>query len=443
MGLLKLLKKLFILLLFFVFLSADKGYAQEVTLETPVVLNSTLTLSECIDIALENNPAIQSYFFNTGIYKSRIGQARSAYFPQIDLEASYDRFNSAIDNDFFDTNNNNFFTGVSLNQLIYDFGRTPTNIKINKINYNASTEDLKNQIRQVVFDVKQNYYLVLLKIQTRNVFEEAILLYEQQLKQAQALYEAGFKAKIDVITAEVNLNNAKLDLITAQNDLEASIEYLNNVMGLPGFDGYALSGELKYIDYAVDFEEMINKAYAQRPDLQSVKLSKDSAIQSKRYAKKEYLPTIRGKSAFGARGDNSMDPSWSVGAVFSVPVFNGLLTHNKIKEAKATVKKRHADIETLKQSIYLEVKEIYLNFTETKQRIPLTELVVDQAEERLRLAEKRYQIGAGNIIEVKDAEIGLINAKLSYLENLYQYNIAVFNLQKATGTDIPNIINIF
>lgn len=439
----KLLKRLFILLIFITFISSNAVLAEDVITETPVEINSTLTLNECIDIALKNNPTIQSYFFNTDIFKSRIGQAKSSYFPQIDLESGYDRYNSSTKNNYLDNDRNNISSRISLNQLIFDFGRTPTYIKINKLNYDASTENLRNQIREVVFDIKKYYYQVLLKIQARNVYEESISLYEKQLKQTQKLYDAGFKAKIDVITAEVNLNNAKLDLIASQNELYVAIEYLNNVMGMPGYDGYTLAGELKYVDYSIDFNELVNQAYNNRPDLKSANLVKASAEQSKKYAKKEYYPKIAGKSSFGAQGDSSIDPSWSVGAVISVPVFNGLLTHNKVKEAKANILKSNADIDTLKQYIYLEIKEIFLSFEESRQRIPLTELIVKQAEERLKLAEKRYQIGAGNIIEVKDAEVGLINAKLSYLENLYTYNIAIFSLEKATGKDIPELINIF
>lgn len=436
-------KKIFLIFILTMFMYTGRALAEELISEQPVKLNSELSLDECIDIAMQNNPSIQSYFLNTDIFKSRIGQAKSYYFPQINVEASYDRYNSSISNDALDNNHNNFFTGVSLNQLLYDFGRTPTSIKINKINYDASTEDLRNRVREVVFDVKRYYHLVLLKMQTCDVYKESIELYEKQLEQAERLYNAGFKAKIDVITAEVNLNNARLDFITATNDLYATIEYLNNVMGLPGFNGYSLIGELKYADYTPDFDSLIDQAYELRPDLKSVYLSKDSAEQTQRYARKEYYPVISAKSAFGARGDRSMDPSWSVGAVMSVPVFNGLLTHNKIKEAKATVLKREADIKDLKQFIYLEIKEFFLKLEETRQRIPLTELIVKQAEERLRLASGRYELGAGNIIEVKDAEIGLVNAKLNYLENLYEYNMAIFNIEKATGTDIPELTATF
>lgn len=418
-------------------------FAEETIPSEAIEMQTPLTMADAVNLALENNPSIQSYFFNTDIYKSRIGQTRSAYLPQIDIETSYSRLNSSTTNDYFDNDQNNIFTGITLNQLIYDFGKTPTNIKISKLNYDASNEDLKNTIRDVVFNVKKNYYLVLLKQQTKKVFEDSIDLYQNQYTQAKGLYDNGFKAKIDVITAEVNLNNAKLDLITASNDLEATLEYFNNAIGLPGYDDYTLAGQLQYIEYSPDFDELINEAYKNRPDLKSVNISKVSAEKTKKYAQKEYFPEISARTSFGARGDDSLDPSWSVGVVMSIPVFNGLLTHSKVKEAKATILKREADIKTIEQNIYLEIKEIYLDFDKAKKRIPLTELVVKQAQERLDIASKRYKLGFSNIIEVKDAEINLVKAKLSYLENLYDYNLAIVNLEKASGKDIPALSSGF
>lgn len=436
-------RKLVQIVLFVMVFSTCAAFAGEESMQTTVELSKNLTLDHCIDLAIENNPDVQSSLFNTGIFKSRIGQAKSAYFPQIDIETAYSRYNSSVNNSAFDSNKNDFSTGISLNQLIYDFGRTPANVSVNKLNYEATREDLKNRLREVIFNVKKYYYYVLLKKKTLEVYEESVELYEKQLEQTNGLYNAGFKAKIDVITAEVNLNNAKLDLIRATNELEIAFANLNNAMGLPELSRYFLDGQLEYFDYSIEFDNVLTRAYDSRPDLKSIVLLKTSAQKTESYAKREYLPVVSGKTSFGARGNFPIDPSWSVGAVISVPVFNGLLTHNKIKEAKATVLKRDVEAEAVRQEIYLEIKQIYFNFQEIKQTIPVAELVVKQADERLRLAQKRYEIGVGNIIELKDAEVGAINAKISYLDALYQYNLAVFDVEKATGEGIPDLSFIF
>ena len=438
-----IIKKTIIILLSAVLISTGTVWAQENQTAEEIKLNTILSVDDCIDMALQNNPAIQSSIYNTGIFKSKIGQARSAYFPQINFDTQYFRSNPSNNNDMFDRSDNDFSLGISMNQLIYDFGRTPANVKINQINFLATKEDLKNKLREIIYLVKQYYYQALLKQKNREVIEESVKVYEYTLKQAEGLYDKGFKSKIDVLTAEVNLNNAKIDLINAKNQLNLAIASLNNTMGVPSISEYDLSGTLEYVNYTIDFDEVLKLALENRPDLKSTKLSISSAEKSKSYAKREYWPTISGNTSYGARGNFPIDQNWRIGALVSVPIFNGLLTHNKIKEAKATVLKKEADAESIRQNIYLEIKEIYLNFEEVRERIPLAELVVKQAEHRLAIAEKRYKIGVGNIIELKDAELELRNARLSYYNALYDYNLTIFNLEKAVGKDIPDLATNF
>lgn len=436
-----MIKKFIQIFLLFAIINTSIAFAED---DKPKTKVNTLNLQQCLEIAIQNNPNVQTSLFNTKIFQSKIGQAKSAYFPLINADTSYNRTNSSIITNSLDLSRNDFSLGVSLNQLIYDFGKTPAFVEMNKLNHQATVEDLRNKLREITFDVKQYYYLILLNKSSVEVFKESIILYEQQLKQVNGLYKNGFKSKIDVITAEVNLNNAKLDLIRAKNELEKTFATLNNAMGVSdNISEYTIEGQLVYKDYSIDLDEVVKEAYKLRPDLKSINLLKSSAEKSKTYAKREYFPTLSGNSTFGARGSFPIDPGWSVGGIITIPVFNGLLTHNKVKEAKATVMKKEAESETLRQNIYLEIKKIYLNFKETKEKLPLTELIVKQAEERLKLAQKRYEIGVGNIIELKDAEIELINSKLSYLDTLYQYNLTIFNLEKSIGKDIPDLNTIF
>lgn len=437
----KLIKKIIKIALFVILINIGIVYADQ---NKPLHNVNKLDLNQCLDIAIQNNPDVQASAFNTKIFQSKIGQAKSAYFPQINADAGYNRTNPSARNNALDGGNNDFSAGISLNQLIYDFGKTPAYVDINKLNHQATVEDLRNKLREITFQVKEYYYLILLNLESVEVFKESIKLYEQQLKQATGLYKNGFKSKIDVITAEVNLNNAKLDLIRAQNELEKSYESLNNAMGVSNnIPTYSVEGELTYTDYVIDLNEAVDLAYKQRPDLKSINLTKNSAEKSKTYAQKQYFPTVSANTSYGARGSFPIDQSWSVGGIITIPVFNGLLTHNKVKEAKATVLKKQAETEALKQAIYLEIKKIYLNFKETKEKIPITEQIVKQAEERLTLAQKRYEIGVGDVIELKDAEVQLVNSKLSYLETLYQYNLTIFNLEKSIGKDIPDLNTIF
>jgi outer membrane protein TolC len=163
-------------------------------------------------------------------------------------------------------------------------------------------------------------------------------------------------------------------------------------------------------------------------------IKEKSANESVKLVKKDYLPSFSGAINYGLGGQGfPLDNGWSFGANATIPVFNGYLTKNQVNEAKSNVEVSKSNIEILKQTVYLQVKQAYLNITESEKRIPLVQLMVDQAGQNLELANGRYNIGVGNSIELNDAEINYNNAQLSYIQALYDYNLAKSSLEKAMG----------
>lgn len=452
-------------------------FATEVqNINQPVKQDTVLTLEKCIDIAIQNNPNIGLAKNTTKVYQSKIGQVKSSYFPQVSVSSGYNRQNS-ITNSNRDDSNNQYSGNVGISQLVYDFGKTPTKAKIQTLNLTASKTDIKNTVIQVAYNVKQAYYSALSAKISRDIYNQTIKQNEQHLKQAKAFFEAGIKSKIDVTTANVNLSNSKLNYIKADNVYKTSIANLNNAMGTPEAPAYDIADTLSFkhtndseneiktaskdnslnkIDdksvlkskiskydliedltfkkQDISFEESLKTAYNNRPDLKSLVTKGAAANESIKLAKKDYLPTLSGVANYGFGGQEfPLDNGWSLGANINIPVFNGFLTKNQVNEAKANLDIAKSDIEILKQNIYLQVQQAYINLTESEKRIPVTDVVVKQAKENLDLANGRYKVGVGNSIEVQDAEINYNNAQLSYVQALYDYNIAHSNLEKAMG----------
>ena len=202
-------------------------------------MNGEVTLTDCIKLAITHHPAIMAAISNAEIYKSRVGQAWSNYFPTFSAGASYSR------NDMFMTMGGNFtrmivqkhnmfyIPTMSANMLLFDFGKTKAMADSAKKSYESSRFDAETSIENVIYNVKVAYYnLVFAKIQ-RSVYEETVKDYELQLKQARAYYDIGKKAKIDVTYAEYNLGKAKLNLIKAKNTLELAAVELANSVGIP------------------------------------------------------------------------------------------------------------------------------------------------------------------------------------------------------------------
>ncbi len=430
--------------------------------ESIIKKDEVLTLDKCIEIALKNNPNITKAFNTSEVYRSKIGQAKSGLLPDLNLSSGYSRQNPKT-NSGNDRSSNSYSGSVALEQLIFDFGKTPSNIKIQKLNLDASQMDLRNEIINTSYLVKLAYYNALSSKIGMEIYNQSIEQYKQHLNQARAFFKAGTKSKIDVTSAEVNLSNAQLNYIKAVSAYKTSLTNLNNAMGVPDAPEYNLietvdnklnektadnrktsrklsAEEFNIIDgltfekYAITLEDALNNAYNNRPDLKSVEVRTKSAKESVSLAKKDYFPMLSGFANYGFGGQEfPLDAGWAFGANASVPVFNGFLTKNKINEAKANLEVSKSNIDILKQNIYLQVQQAFINLTETEKRIPIAAISVKQAKENLELAIGRYNVGVGNSIEVRDAEINYDNAQLSYVQVFYDYNTARTNLEKAMG----------
>jgi outer membrane protein TolC len=426
--------KWFIPFIFFVIsITPLKVEAEEI-----IKKGESLNLERCIEIALKMQPAIIAATNTADASQSRIGQAKANYYPQIDWTSSASRTSVGTKTSFgFRTGSvifNSYSTGVTLNQNIFDFGKTPTQVKIQNLNYDSSLSDLENVSEQVTLNVKQTYYGVLQAKRNRDVSADTVKQFQQHLEQAKGFFEVGTKPKFDVTKAEADLSNAKLNLIKAENAVRIAIVNLNNAMGIPEAPEYIIEDNLSYQRYEMSFEDALSRAYKNRPDLQSIIVKKQAAESSVELAKKSYYPALTGTAGYDYAGNTfPLEKGWNIGATLSFPLFSGFLTRYQVEEAKANLNVLKANEESLKLTIFLEVQQAYLNLREAEDSIPTAELGVKQAQENFEIATGRYSAGVGNPIEVTDAEVLLANSKLSYIQTLYNYKVSQASLEKAMG----------
>ena len=421
------------LILFLMLIMPFKAGAEEI-----IKKGESLNLERCIEIALKRQPAIIAAMNTANASQSRIGQAQANYYPQIDWTSSASRTSVGQRRSFgFQTGSvifNSYSTGATLNQNIYDFGKTAAQVKIQRLNYDSSLSDVENTSEQIILNVKQTYYGVLQAKRSRDVSAETVKQFEQHLEQAKGFYEVGTKPKFDVTKAEVDLSNSKLNMIRAENAVRIAVANLNNAMGVPDAPGYEVEDNLSFKKYEMKFDDAVSKAYQNRPDLKSIIVKKEAAESSVELAKKGYFPVLTGTAGYDYAGNTfPLERGWNIGATFSFPVFNGFLTKYQVEEAKENLNVLRANEESLRQSVFLEVQQAYLNLKEAEDSIPTAELTVQQSQENFEIANGRYAAGVGNPIEVTDAEVLLANAKLSYIQALYNYKVSQSSLEKAMG----------
>ena len=402
-----------------------------------------VTLADCIKLAITHNPTIMAAISNSEIYKSRIGQAWSNYFPTLSAGVSYSR------NDMLNTMGGNFsrmmvqkydmyyVPTISANMMLFDFGKTKSMADTAKRTYESSRYDAETSIELVIYNVKVAYYNMLFAKKQKEVYEETVKDFELQLKQARAYYDIGKKAKIDVTYAEYNLGKAKLNLIKAKNTLElASIE-LANAVGIPELANVILKDSMNTKEYSVNFTDLIKTAESTRPSLLSAKKQMDAAELNVRSAKRAFTPNVGafGSYQYGGRKVNS-DYGYQVGLQLQYSNLNMMLLKKQVDEANATYKKSVADYEKARQDVYLDVKSAYINLMNSRDSIGVAKLALQQAKEQQYQAFRRYQVGLEDSIVVKDSENTYLNAQLDYYSTVLQYNVNAAELERVIGAPI-------
>ena len=409
-------------------------------IEGSVEKNIDMTLDKCIELALGNNPQINAAFHDILASDARIKQVWANYFPQLSWQTGYTKIKQLQLSDALGRNLtfNYYILGqVTLQQMLYDFGVTQNQATIKRLDYEAYKTTLSATINDVIYQTKDAYFNLLFAFENRRVAEDTVKKFEMFYNQAKAFYEIGMNPKVDVTIAEVNLSNAKLQLIQADNAVNLAVAKLNNVMGVPFIDKYNVQERLKYQPVDVTFNKSVEIARDARPELELAELKVESANQTMKLVKKSYFPTlsVEGQYQRGGKSWNS-NYGYNIGGYLNFPTINGMLIKNEIKEARYLYDKEIANAKNTQNSIYLEIQNAYLTLEEKKNQMPVAILGVKQAKENYELSYGRYRVGEASPTELKDAQINYQQAQLTYYNALYQYNSSKAALEKAIGKNL-------
>lgn len=400
--------------------------------------SDTLTLEKCVEIAMANNPQIRAAEGGYEASHASLTMARSAYLPQISLQASATQNAgtfligpSAIPRDF-----QNYTTSFQTQQLIFDFGKTIARISASSDLVDASEQDYKSMEQVVVLNTNIAYFNYLQAQRVQDVNVEAVKQAEEHLRQAKGFYNAGSRPQFDVVKAEVDLANASVNLIRAENALKLGRIQLENVLGVKLPIGFALRDNLEVSQVNVDLNASLETAMQVRPEIVGSRARVEANKSLLTAAWTAHLPTVNVSGGYGWRG-LSLEPlynSWNVGLSFAFPIFQGWALDAGVDQARANLKTAEASTDVVIQSVVLDVQQQYFTLQEAAQRIEASRKLVEQSKEALKLAEGRYNSGIGSAVEITDAQVTLANARITYIQSLYDHRVAYARLQRAMGT---------
>jgi outer membrane protein TolC len=405
------------------------------------------TLEECVEIALARHPRLASADAFVEAGDQRVRQERAGYLPQVNAGASRsERKRSAAqatglpNQGQVETRTRRFgytTSGVSLTQVLFDFGRNLDSIQAARARRDSLEADADTERAAIVRDVKQAYFDLLAARRLRDVAEEVLVSNRRQLDQARGRYEVGFTAKLDVTRSEVLVANAELDLLTARNSVLVAEQRLRNAMGLDEPLDFDPVDVLEARPAEIAEEHALATAFARRPELLSVRAERRAAEEEASSRWKEHLPDFSAGVDYDWSGsDSPLEETYQFGAFVTIPIFSGGLIDARVGEARANALALGFDEDALEQDVALEVRSAVLELSRAGQAIGVSERVRAQARENLALAEGRYQTGVGNVIELADAQAQRASGEAEYVRSLYEYRIALAELERAMGEEL-------
>jgi outer membrane protein len=336
--------------------------------------------------------------------------------------------------------------GVTLTQLLTDFGRTSNLVSASKLREKAQISNALATAEDIVLATDQAFYTALENQALLKVAQQTVDTRQSVEHQIDELAKNNLKSTLDLTFAQVNLSQAKLLRLDAQNNLDSSLAALAAVLGFDHPVTFELSEEdTQPPPPPTEVDALVRMAFQQRPDLEAFNYEQQSAEKFRRAQRDQLLPAI---STLGIAGGTPVRPdciggcfpnyfisSWygAVGVNLSIPIFSGFLFSAEASEAKYRAQAAAESTRDLRDRIARDVRSAWLAAGTAFQRVGVTAELAKQADLSLRLAQSRYQLGLGSIVELSQAQLQQTDAAIEYVNAQYQYRLALSTLNFETG----------
>lgn len=330
------------------------------------------------------------------------------------------------------SSNHGYSQGINVSWPIWTFGKVEGAIDAARYQKNIADLDVYKTEADTKLAAVQAYYQYLEAVKLAEVQAQSVTDYASHLNNVQQQFDAGIVAKLDVLSSNVSLANAKQKSIAADNTRDVAEANLNNIMRVPmNTTLNPLDKNFPEPEFDLTMEQAILMAQKYRWELVEADYGVRAAEASLRSAKAGYLPTA---SVTAVDKDD-----WTVQGGLSWSLWDGGATQASVKKADAAVKTAQETLLQAREKIELEVRQDYLNVLSYKEQIRAAEASVAQAEEAYKIATVRYSSGVGINLDVLDAELALNTARTNYITALYNYNIGLATLEHAMG--VPAVIH--
>ena len=400
-----------------------------------------LMLSRAVDIALANNPATRTAWLQARAAQAALGAARSAYYPELDLNASYNRSRQAVQGGLNVFDSTTFGPSLALTYLLFDFGGREAVVEEARQTLIAADFTHNLQIQNVVLETQQAFYgdldaKALLDAQSATLKER-----QASLDAAEARHNAGVATIADVLQARTALSQAQLIYETLGQNLRVFEGTLATAMGVSvttRFDSGVLPADVPMQTVTTAVDQLIAQAEASRPDFAAARALVQRSVARISEVRAEGLPTFgltanASRTTFHGVASTTASP-YSVGVAMRFPLFTGFRTQYDLREARLQADVAREDARSLRQQIDLQVWSSYYALSTASQRVRTAREFLSTAQQSSDVAAGRYRSGVGSILDVLTAQAALETARAQEVQARADWFVAVAQLAHDTGT---------
>ena len=419
-------------------------------LSSGLAQQKSLTLEESVSIGLENSKVLHASQMKSVYAGAKANEVAASLYPSLKLQASYQRLSSVPEfkipfpgiPTIFPYIADSYTTRASFQQPLFTGWKLQAAADNAAYQAEAVRADVVKDKAELVFNIKTAYWSMYRAKEVKRLADENVNQVSAHLQDTQNLLKQGLATTYDVLKVNVQLSNSKILQSDAANNVRLATIAFNSILGLPLDTDVGISTALTSV--ARDFpelEKLMKSAFLQRPEIlgmESRLKASDAAVVS---AAGGWFPQIfLTGNYYYSRPNQRIIPAkdefkdtWDVGISLQFDLWNNLTTLHQTSQAKAQYEQTKDALATLKDGITLEVTECYLNYRQAKERIHLSELGVQQANESHRMTAEKYKAGLTTNSELLDAEVALLQSKLLLTQALVDHELAQARLEKAAG----------
>jgi outer membrane protein len=400
----------------------------------------SLSLRDAEQRALQNHPQIRAVQYAAMAADENVVQARSAYYPTVYGSVTGAEAESGSRIAAGGLNNpiilDRFAAGFSIGQLITDFGRTHDLVQSFGLRADSHRHEVENRRAEVLLQVDRAYFNALRAESVQRVAQDTVNARQLVVDQVTALAESHLKSGLDVSFARVNLAEAQLLLVQARNDIQAAFTALSAAMGFSGVATYDLADEPLPAPPEADSAGLVAQALRERPDVLSERVLGQAASKFADAERALWFPSISAVAAGGLapyRQTGLNGRYTALGLNVNIPLTNGGLLSARGAEASLRARAEEQRLRDLENRVARDVRTAWLDAQASFLRLDLTDQLLSHASDAADLAQARYDIGLGSIVELSQAQLSKTRAQLEQATARYDYQTRTSALRFQIG----------